>query len=345
MRSKHLLITVFLCLCTLALAILSMYVGHYEMDFTASLTEAMEFILGRRTEIGTGANIILNIRLPRTISAIIIGGALSLSGITFQTVFRNRLAAPDLLGVSTGSCVGAALCILCGCSAIYIQLGAFFCGLLTVALTYGISRFFKNENRFSLILSGVLVGGLMTSLLGLIKYIANPETQLPAIIYWTMGDISKISFEQLSLVITPIFVCVVIMWTISWKLNFFSVNDETAISMGTNIKILQAVCVLSATLLTACAVSISGTISWIGLAMPQVVRLFIGVNAKHTIRYSIFAGAIFLLLADILGRIISTAEIPMSVLTGVPGIVIFVLCIYLSNRNEAYGTKNRKIKL
>lgn len=340
MQSKHALTTFFLLICTLVLAILSMYVGHYEMDFTASLIEAVKFILGSRTEIGTGANVILNIRLPRTISAIIIGAALSLSGITFQTVFRNRLAAPDLLGVSTGSCVGASICILFGFSAIYIQLGSFLCGLVTVALTYGISRFFKSENRFSLILSGILVGGLMTSLLGLIKYLANPETQLPAIIYWTMGDISKISFEQLSLVIVPIAICTIIMWIISWRLNFFSVNDETAISMGTNIKVLQTICIISATLLTACAVSIAGTISWVGLAMPQVVRLFTGANAKYTIRYSIFAGSIFLLLADIIGRVVSTAEIPMSVLTGIPGIAIFVLCIYLSNRNEAYGTRN-----
>jgi iron complex transport system permease protein len=340
MQNKQLFITVGLCLCTLILAVLSMYVGHFEMDFMASLIETMEFIFGKRAEIGTGANVILNIRLPRTISAIIIGAALSLSGITFQTVFRNRLAAPDLLGVSTGSCVGAALCILCGCSAIYIQLGAFFCGLLTVALTYGVSIFFRNEKRFSLILSGVLVGGLMTSLLGLIKYLANQETQLPAIIYWTMGDISKITYEQLSMVVVPVFVCIVIMWMISWRLNFFSVNDESAISMGANIKILRTVCILSATLLTACAVSIAGTISWIGLAMPQVVRLFAGVNTKYTIRYSMFAGSIFLLLADIFGRIISTAEIPMSILTGIPGIAIFVLCAYLSNRTGVYGNQN-----
>lgn len=340
MQSKHLLITNFLCLCILVLSVLSIYIGHYKMDFSVSLIETMEFLLGKRTKIGTGANVILNIRLPRTISAIIIGAALSLSGITFQTVFRNRLAAPDLLGVSTGSCVGAAVCILCGFSAIYVQLGSFFCGLLTVALTYGISQFFKSENRFLLILSGVLMGGLMTSLLGLIKYLANPETQLPAIIYWTMGDISKISFYQLSLVIAPISICMIVMWVISWRLNFFSVNDETAISMGTNIKVLQAICIVSATLLTASAVSIAGTISWVGLAMPQVVRLFVGVNTKYTTRYSIFAGSIFLLLADIFGRIISTAEIPMSVLTGIPGIVIFVLCIYQDNRNEAYGIEN-----
>lgn len=340
MKDNHFLVTTLLCLCTLALAALSMCIGHYEMNFIASVKEAMEFIIGRRPEIGIEANIILCIRLPRTISAILIGSALSLSGITFQTVFRNRLAAPDLLGVSTGSCVGAAICILCGCSAIFIQIGAFICGLLTVALTYGVSRLFKSENSFSLILSGVLIGGLMTSILGLIKYLANPETELPAIIYWTMGDISKISYEQLSLVIVPILACTVVMWLISWRLNFFSVNDEVAVSMGTNIKLLQTVCILAATLLTACAVSVSGTISWVGLAMPQVVRLFIGVNSKYTVRYSIFAGAIFLLIADIFGRIISTAEIPMSVLTGIPGIIIFVFCIYLSNRNEGYGTKN-----
>lgn len=177
----------------------------------------------------------------------------------------------------------------------------------------------------------------MTSLLGLIKYFANPETQLPSIVYWTMGDISSISMTQLLYVFPPMELCTIILCALSWRLNFFAINESIAISMGINIRCLRIICIIAATLLTASAISVAGTISWIGLAMPQAIRLLYGENTKHSLLTSFFAGAMFLFVADICGRYISSAEIPMSVLTGVPGVVIFILCIYLSKRKENPG--------
>lgn len=323
--------------CTLALFFASMCVGHYKLNMLESLWNLITYAIGKQSELTTGAGVLLNIRLPRSLSAMFVGGALSLSGFTYQTVFRNRLASPDLLGVSTGCCVGAACSIILGMNTLAIQWCAFLFGLLTVSFTYGISKLFRSEHGNSLLLSGVLVGGIMTSLLGLIKYLANPETQLPSIVYWTMGDISSISMTQLACVFMPMVLCAALLCALSWRLNFFALDESVAISMGIHIQRLKIICIIAATLLTASAVSIAGTVSWIGLAMPQAIRLLCGENTKYALPASIFSGAIFLFVADILGRCISSAEIPLSVLTGAPGIFIFILCIYLSNRKERHG--------
>ena len=259
---------------TLILFFVSMCVGHYKLDMWESLKELMAYSHGMQCELSTGASVLLNIRLPRSLSALFVGAALSLSGFTYQAVFKNRLASPDLLGVSTGCCVGAAFGIMLGMTALTVQLGAFFFGLFTVSLTYKISKLFKSEHGSSLLLAGVLVGGIMTSLLGLIKYLANPETQLPSIVYWTMGDISSISMVQLLYVFPPMILCAVVLSALSWRLNFFALNESIAISMGINIHQLKLICIVAATLLTASAVSVAGTISWIGLAAghPTPVR-------------------------------------------------------------------------
>lgn len=334
MSKKIQISTILLCLSTVLLCLVSMGIGHYKVDMGSVLQELTEYSKGTVPNLSTGASVILNIRLPRTISALLVGGALAVSGLTFQTVFKNRLASPDLLGVSTGSCVGAALCILLGLGAAWIQLGAFVMGIATVALTWLISCLFRRERNFALILSGVLVGGVMTSALGLIKYLANPETQLPTIVYWTMGDISTITMEQIGLVIIPMILSMALLWLLSWQMNHFAVNEDVAQSSGANMRTLRLCCIVCATLLTACAVSVAGTISWVGLAVPQVVRLVAGKGRRIPVAVTIVAGGAFILAADIVGRLVSKAEIPMSVLTGIPGILIFILCVYFTNKKE-----------
>lgn len=334
MNKKIKLSTILLCVTTVALCVVSMGIGHYKVDVSAVLPELFGYWEGASAQLSTGAGVLLNIRLPRTISALLVGGALAVSGLTFQTVFKNRLASPDLLGVSTGSCVGAALCIILGMGSAWIQFGAFTMGIATVALTWLISCLFQRERNFALILSGVLVGGVMTSILGLIKYLANPETQLPTIIYWTMGDISTITMAQIGFVIIPMLLSMVLLWLLSWQMNHFAVNEDVAQSSGANMRRLRVCCVVCATLLTACAVSVAGTISWVGLAVPQVVRLVAGKGRRIPVALTILAGGAFILAADIVGRMVSKAEIPMSVLTGIPGILIFILCVYFTNKKE-----------
>lgn len=329
-NSKTLLIS---GLILLILIVVSLMIGNYEMNSFKVIKSLIMKIFNNKT-FNTEELIVLNIRLPRTISAFLIGASLSLSGILYQYVFRNKLASPDLLGVSTGASVGAAIFIVIGLNALFIQLGAFILGIFTVFITYLVSLIFKNQQSNSLVLSGVLVSGLMTSILGLIKYLANSENELPTIIFWTMGDISNISWQKLSYVIIPLLICIIFSVLIAYKVNVFALDDDVSHTIGVNIVFLKIIIILIATIMTACAVSVAGTIGWIGLAVPQFVRLIIGDNTKNTFKLAILSGAIFLLITDIIGRIISNAELPLSILTGISGLILFILSIYFSSKKE-----------
>ena len=247
----------------------------------------------------------------------------------FQEIFKNDLASPDILGVSSGACVGAAIAIISGASTYMIQLGAFVTGIATVIVVYLLSHVFKGNATVSLLISGMLISGLMNSILGLIKYLANQETQLPSIIYWTMGDISGISIEQLGSVIVPMSICIVMMFILRWRLNYFNVLDSEAVSMGVNVTLLRVVVIVCSTILVGCAVSIAGTISWIGLAIPHMIKTIYGKNTRYSYPFSCIAGASFLLGIDVFGRLISTSEIPLSILTGIIGLVIFLVCLLI----------------
>ena len=328
------IITISLLVATVVLGCFSMLVGQ----FGISPFEAIKVILGisenDSAQIQTISSIILNIRLPRTIAAIIIGGVLAVAGVTYQCVFRNMLVSQDVLGVSTGACVGAAAAIVLNLSTYYIQGLSFITGILSVIIVFLLSKVIKADKTLSLILSGILVSGLMSSVLGYIKYTANPQTQLQNIIFWIMGDISTISLEQINQVIIPIIICVAVIFVNRWKLNFFCYSDSEATNLGFNIKKYRTIFIVCATVLVSLSVSISGSIGWIGLVIPQLVRTIIGTDNKNTVGLSFVLGADFLLLMDIINRLVSTAELPISILTGIVGTPIFVICLILKQRGE-----------
>lgn len=191
-KKKKARITAVLLLALVVLTVVSMLVGQYGV----SPIETIKILLGSQSasaaEINTISSIMLNIRLPRTLAAIVIGGALAIAGITYQCVFRNILVSQDVLGVSTGACTGAAIAIVMDLSAYYVQGLSFVMGLLSVLIVFLLAKAIKSERTLSLILSGILVSGLMASVLGYIKYMADPQTHLQSIIFWTMGDLSSI---------------------------------------------------------------------------------------------------------------------------------------------------------
>ncbi len=280
-------------------------------------------------------SILINIRIPRTISSIVIGGILAIAGLTYQCVFRNTLVSQDILGISTSACVGAGLGIVLGFSTIQIQALSFFMGMLVICLIFLLSSKIRLDKTLSLILSGILIGGAMSSVLALIKYMANPETHLQAIVFWTMGDISSISMKQLGYIAVPVIVCTAILFLKSWDLNYFCFPDSEAKSIGFNIYINRIIFIVCATVLVASAVSISGSIGWVGLVIPQLSRLIIGTNNKYTMPLSFLMGSSFLLLVDIINRLISTAELPVSIISGLLGLPLFIFCWFAnSKRNE-----------
>ena len=311
-----------------------MLVGQYGVSPFKTIQILLDMQLASDGEVQTITSIILNIRLPRTIAAILIGGALAVAGITYQCVFRNILVSQDVLGVSTGACTGAAIAIVLDLSSYYIQGFSFVMGLLSVAVVFLLSRAIKTEKTLSLILSGILVSGLMASVLGYIKYMADPQTQLQSIVFWTMGDLSSISLKQILKVVIPMVIYLLLIYLNRWKLNFFCYSDGEAMNLGFNIKLYRIIFLLAATILVSSAVSISGSIGWIGLVIPQLVRTIIGTDNSDTVGLSFIMGANFLLLMDVLNRIISAAELPISILTGIVGTPIFVICLLLKQRGE-----------
>ena len=331
-KKKYVLLIVIFAIITFSLFITSLFVGQYKISFF----ETIKSIIGitNNAEANQIKNIIVNIRLPRSISAFLIGGVLSIAGLTYQCVFRNNLVSQDILGVSTSSCVGAAIGIVLGLGFIYIQTLAFAFGIINLVLIFLLSSRIKLDKTLSLILSGILIGGAMSSVLAFIKYMANPETQLQAIVFWTMGDISSIDYKQLGSVVIPMVLSSAVIFIRSWNLNYFSLSDNEAKSLGVNINLNRIIFLICATVLVACSVSISGSIGWVGLVIPQIVRLFVGNNNKYTVPLSFFMGSSFLLIVDILNTIITTAELPMSIISGLLGLPIFIICWFISNKRK-----------
>ena len=277
-------------------------------------------------------NVIENLRIPRIIAAILVGAALSVSGAAYQGVFKNQLVSPDLLGVSAGACVGAATAIIFDLSLIWIQIFAFGFGLAAVAITLAIPKMMGRASTLMLVLSGIIVSGLMGSVIGFLKYVADPETKLPDIVYWQLGSLAKLDSDNLIYIAPVMVICAILLIAMSWRINLLSLGDESAARLGVNVSFERAVIIICATLLTACSVCISGIVAWVGLLMPHLARMLVGANNIKSMPASIFMGAIFLLFVDTLARSISVSEVPLGVLTGFIGTVFFVWVLWRNKK-------------
>ncbi len=275
------------------------------------------------------SNVILNIRLPRLVGALLVGGALSISGATYQGLFKNPLVSPDLLGVSSGACVGAALAIFLGCSPLTIQLAALASGLLSVLIATMIPRFFKNGSSLMLVLAGIIVSGFMSALLGLLKYVADPESELSVIIFWIMGSLASVSMRDVGIVAPAMVVSFSVLLALRWRVNLLSLGDAEAKSLGVNVERTRGIAILCSTVLTACAVCMCGTIGWVGLIMPHLGRLVIGEDNRYLIPAAGLLGALFMVVVDTLARNLTGSEIPLSIITGLLGAPLFLWLLML----------------
>jgi iron complex transport system permease protein len=211
---------------------------------------------------------------------------------------------------------------------------AFVCGIGSVIIVWSLAQIVRADKTLSLILAGVLVSGMMSSILGWIKYTANQETQLPNIVYWIMGDLSSVTMKQITGIMLPALVCITVIMLNRRKLNYFAYSDCEAISMGINIALSRVIFIVCATVLVSLAISISGSIGWVGLVIPQLARSISGTNNRDTVPIALVLGANFLLLMDIINRLISAAELPISILTGLIGTPLFVTCLVIKQKRE-----------
>ena len=301
----------------------SMSVGRYRIPFS----DVIKYFTGQAIP-DLSTRVIAYLRLPRTLLAALVGCALAVSGAIYQSAFNNKLVSPDLLGVSSGASVGACFAILLGLSGVLISLFSFAMGFIAVILTVLIAKIFKNKSNVVLLLSGIAVGGLMSSGVGLMKYLADDEMKLAEMTYWLLGDLSGTTMKEVWIMI-PIVVasCVVTVLT-SWRVNIVSLGAKESKALGINYNANMGILIGIATLLTAGAVSVSGTIGWIGLVIPNVVRLIVGSDNKKVLPLSMLSGAAFMIIVDMLARTLAPNEIPLSVITGIIGTPLFIYAIF-----------------
>lgn len=268
-------------------------------------------------------SVIMNVRVPRVISAILVGAALAISGASYQAVFRNPLVSPDILGVSAGACVGAAAAILLNFTSWYIQIFAFVGGIISVLITVGIPQLMRKSSNIVMVLSGIIVGGFMSSVIGLLKYVADTDTQLPEIVYWQLGSIAKVNMETLQFTAPVLILFIALLLLFRWRLNLLALGEAEAKTLGVHLTLERGFVIVASTILTASAVSVSGTIGWIGLIIPHVSRRIVGSDNKRLLPITIVVAAIFMLIVDTIARSVCSLEIPLSILTGFIGAPIF----------------------
>lgn len=309
---------------TILAAFVSLCVGRYGIGLLDMGRILMSKIIAiPRTWDNTMENVVFSIRVPRILGALFVGAALAISGATYQGVFKNPLVSPDILGVSAGACVGAAVAIISGMNTFGIQGLAFGGGILAVCLTGLIPKLLKNDSTIVLVLAGVVVGGFFSSIMGLLKYIADQETQLAAITYWQMGSLAAVKMPAVYGAAPVMLAGMIILVKIRWRINILSLGESEAKMLGVRHSVIRGVTIVCATVLTAVSVCVSGTIGWVGLVIPHLGRMLVGPDNTKLLPVSIFLGALFMVVIDTAARMLTAAEIPLSILTGTIGAPLY----------------------
>jgi len=273
----------------------------------------------------TAEAVVFKIRGPRIVAAILIGAALAAAGAAYQNMFRNPLVSPDILGVSAGAALGAVLGIFLSLDIIAIQLLAFTCGLGAVGLVYVTANTVRGHDPLLvLVLAGVVLGSLLGACVALMKYLADPYNQLPAITFWLLGSLAAVNHEDVWSALPLLLLSLVPMWLLRWRINLLSLDDEEARALGVATGRIRLTVIAAATLMTSAAVAISGVIGWIGLVIPHFARLLVGPDFSRLLPTSVLLGAAFLLAVDTLARTIARVEIPLGVLTAFIGTPLFL---------------------
>lgn len=309
----------------LALFLLSFVVGRYGVPLGQVVRILLSGVLPLgQTWTDNMAIAVLNVRLPRILLACLVGCGLSAAGTGYQTVFQNPMAAPDILGASSGACFGAALAILTGQSAVMITVFAFLASLLSVALVYLVGNHTRGNRVVNLLLAGIMVGSLFSACTSYIKLVADPTNQLPQITYWLMGSLSGTRMGTVRFAAVCMAVGLVPLLLLRWRMNLLTLSPDEARAMGVHTDRLRLAVILSSTVLTAAAVSVSGMIGWVGLVIPHLSRRIVGSDCRRLMPMSCLFGAAFLLLVDNMARCLTATEIPIGILTAFVGAPFFI---------------------
>lgn len=323
---KAVVLAVLVALMAAAL-IASAMLGRYSLDVGQVFSLIGNALAG--DDVGVEGNVLFTIRLPRVIAALVIGAALAGAGCAFQGIFKNPMVSPDLLGASAGACFGAALGILLSFGDVGMEVCAFAMGIAAVAASYALSAVIGRRmgGVLVLVLSGLVVGNLFQAFTSGVKFLADPNSQLPEITFWLMGGLSAVREDDLAALIVAFVVGTAGLMALRWRINVMSLGDDEARALGVDVKRTRLAVIAFATLLTSASVAVAGMVGWVGLIVPHLARFLVGSDQRVLLPASMLVGGTFLLVVDDVCRSVYTTEIPLSILTAIIGAPLFVYLI------------------
>lgn len=325
--ARRLSVVAVLALALSAGALAALTIGPFRL----SVAEVLAALTGRAG--GTAEVVIWNIRLPRVLSAMLVGAALAAAGASYQVLFRNPLVSPDILGVSSGAALGAVCGIFLSLPVIAIQGFAFLGGLVAVGLVIFVAQAVRGvDQTLVLVLTGVVMGALAGAATSLLKVMADPYDQLPAITFWLLGSLASTTQADLGPVLPAVAIGLVPLILLRWRINLLSLGDDEARALGVDAPRLRLLVIAAATLITASVVAIAGVVGWVGLVIPHIARMLVGPSFATLLPVSAILGAVYLLLVDTLCRTLATIEIPLGILTAVLGAPFFLYLLARGRR-------------
>jgi iron complex transport system permease protein len=319
------------------LAMASMAIGKYAMQPSAILRVLLAGLTGG--EVGVDPiqqTVIWNVRLPRVAAGLLIGAALAAAGATYQGLFRNPLVSPDILGVSAGASLGAVFAIFLKMPVPVIQVMSFCGGLLAVGAVYAVGTAVRGRDPvLTLVLAGVAIGAVVGAGISLIKILADPYDQLPAITYWLLGSLTAVTRGDVESILPALILGLVPLILLRWRMNVMTLGDEEAQTLGIDTRVTRLALIVGATLITAASVSIAGIVGWVGLVIPHIARLLVGPDFRRLLPASLMLGGAYMLVVDTLARSIALTEIPLGILTAVVGAPFFLWLLASGKRGWA----------
>ncbi len=317
MKNKQLLIV--LAFLLLAVFGISIFIGRYPQPYWMPLKLLLNESLAQK--------LVLSLRIPRLLMAMLLGMSLAVCGEVLQMLFRNPIVEPGFLGVSQGAAFGASFAILfLGGSLIRVEMLAAFFALLGLGMSFAIARLIKFGGWvLRLVLSGIVVSAIMSSGLGILKYLADPLTELQEITFWLLGGLWSTTWPDVYLIFPVVTVCLTIVYLMRWRLNVLSLNDSTAFSLGAATSWERGFLLVCAVIAVAAVTSVSGIVNWVGLIVPHISRRIFGSNAQFSLPGSMLIGGIFSIICDVIARTMLAGEIPLGIITSFLGAVIFII--------------------
>jgi iron complex transport system permease protein len=308
-------------LLALAVGRFNVPVGHVVQILTAQLVPVP--LEANPTE----QNVVLLVRLPRILLALLVGGGLAIGGAALQAIFRNPLVSPEIIGVSAGASFGGAVALLLGLGSVLLVTGSFLFGLVALGLLFLTTSGRGGTPLLMIVLGGVVTGSFFSALVALVTYIADPNTTLPAIVFWLLGSVATATFAKVAVALIPVVGGAVVLLLLRWRINVLSLGDEDAAALGLRPRPLRWVVLVAVALIVAGAVAVSGAVSWVGLVIPHLARMWVGPDHRVLLPVSFLLGGAYIVLVDTVARTATAGEIPLGVLTALIGAPVFFLLL------------------